>query len=581
MGMVRTLIALVFVAVATQATAQQQQPVRVALIIANSAYAQQPALANPARDAEAVRAALTRAGFQATISANRTKAQMEADLVAFRRRADAAEVSLIYFAGHGMRVGQTNWLLPVDFDATGIATEEDFESFALSHRTILRQLGASPTRIAVFDACRDNPYEAAIMARMSLAARSATVPARREVPVAQPGLAPIEADNVLVLFSAGAGQFALDGAQGQISPFAKAFTESVVTQTELRVMAGAVRDKVVEATGGERSRNAQRPYLSGSLGGREIYLMGAVVRVAPIGEEAAAFAKCNTEQSAACWRDYVARYPGGNNVSTAKIVLSSLERPAGPLGAPDTDSVDATRRALAAMTQAELNRGDYMVLSTRLIAQHGKANLERAAQLGDARAQWLLGMGYRYGLGGFPVDWALAVRWFKASSADGFARAQAFLGSMYALGESVEANQHEATRLYRLAVAQGDALAQAVLGQSYYYGTDATPQDEREAVRLYRLAVAQGNPLGQANLGVAYDEAKGGLVRDEREALRLFRLAADQGDSGGQANLGLMYEEGRGGVTANRQEAVRLYRLAAQKRNGFAQRQLSRLGETW
>ncbi len=518
-------VILAFAALVFGASASAQQQTRVALIIANSAYVQQNPLANPARDAEAVRAALTRAGFQASVSANRTNAQMRADLLAFRRRADTADVALVYFAGHGMRVGQTNWLLPTDFDAGSIASDEDFEARAISHRTILRELGRAPTRIAVFDACRDNPYEATIAARMSLAARSATVSGTRNPAAPQPGLVAVEADDILVLFSAGAGQFALDGPQGQLSPFARAFVASVTTQTELRVMAGKIRDTVVASTGGERSRTAQRPYLSGSLGGREVYLMGAPLRTAPIGEEAAAFNRCNTQQTAACWRDYVARYPNGNNISTAKIVLTSLERPANPVGASDLNAVDATRRALAAMTPAEWRRGDSGVLATRLIATHGRASLERAAQLGDARAQWVVSRGFGEQLGGFPYDAAASFRWAQASAADGFAPGQSTLGALYYRGRGVQRDEREALRLLRLAVAQDDAVGQSNLGVLYLNGVDGLPKDEREAVRLFRLAADKGNASAQANLGLRYAIGGGGTPRDDHEAVRLFRQA--------------------------------------------------------
>lgn len=583
MSFVRFVAALVIVVFATGAEAQAPAPKRVALIIANSAYAQQSVLANPARDAQAVRAALQRAGFAADILANRTKAQMEADLNAFRRRADAAEIALIYFAGHGMRVGQTNWLLPTDFDSSGIANEEDFESYAIAHRTILRQLGAAPTRIAVFDACRDNPYEAAIAARMNLAARSASVPRTRNPVAPQPGLAPIEADNVLILFSAAAGQFASDGVEGQPSPFARAFADTITTQTELRIVAGAIRDKVIASTGGEASRTAQRPYLSGSLGGREVYLMGAPVRTAPIGEEAAAFARCNTNWTVACWRDYVARFPDGNNVRTARIVLASLETPAAVTSDPSgLQAVEAVRRSLSAMPDADWSRGDENVLAARLIATHGRQNLERAAHLGDSRAQWIVGRAYGLGLGGFPDDDVRGARWYKTSAADGFALAQVSLGAEYAAGTSgVAKSDEEAVRLFRLAAEQGSAHGQANLGYMYRQGRGGLAKDEQEAVRLYRLAALQGNALGQANLGVMYDLGLGGLARDEREALRLFRLAADQGNPTGQANLALLYMQGRGGLQQDRAEAVRLFRLAARQGNQFAVQSLRQLGETW
>src|SRR6516165_2938274 len=76
---------------------------RVALVIGNSAYQNEPQLPNPARDAGAVGQSLERRGFDAIVATDLDKRGMDE---AFRRFAHAvrdADVALFYYAGHGMQ----------------------------------------------------------------------------------------------------------------------------------------------------------------------------------------------------------------------------------------------------------------------------------------------------------------------------------------------------------------------------------------------------------------------------------------------------------------------------------------------
>ena len=50
--------------------------------------------------------------------------------------------------------------------------------------------------------------------------------------------------------------------------------------------------------------------------------------------------------------------------------------------------------------------------------------LSRAAELGDSEAQFDLGYMYTIGIGDFEADSAEALRWYRRSAEQGFARAQ-------------------------------------------------------------------------------------------------------------------------------------------------------------
>ena len=88
---------------------------KYALIIGNSAYKRVPALRNPANDAKALAAALRNVGFaevRELIDAD--LGRLAKALKEFGDLAAKADWAVIYFAGHGVEVGGTNYLIPID-----------------------------------------------------------------------------------------------------------------------------------------------------------------------------------------------------------------------------------------------------------------------------------------------------------------------------------------------------------------------------------------------------------------------------------------------------------------------------------
>jgi len=63
---------------------------------------------------------------------------------------------------------------------------------------------------------------------------------------------------------------------------------------------------------------------------------------------------------------------------------------------------------------------------------------------------------------------------------------------MYAQGQEVAQNDQEAFRWFRKAAEQGYATAEAVLGSMYYEGRSGAPQDYVLAHMWLNLAAAQG-----------------------------------------------------------------------------------------
>ncbi|MCC8956436.1 caspase family protein [Bradyrhizobium sp. Pear77] len=230
---------------------------RVALVIGNGSYKSVPALTNPPTDAGDIAAALRRLGFAVTLITNGSFDEMRRGLIAFGRNAAGADMAAVYFAGHGMEINGDNWLIPVDAE---LKRDTDAANEAISLQSVMLQVSSTGSLgLVILDACRNNPF-AAKMSR-SLATRAAT----------NSGLGRIEpVGNVLVAYAARDGTTALDG-DGRNSPFAAALLRNIEAPgVEVTFMFRNVRDDVMEAT-----RNAQQPFVYGSLSRKAIYLAGA------------------------------------------------------------------------------------------------------------------------------------------------------------------------------------------------------------------------------------------------------------------------------------------------------------------
>jgi uncharacterized caspase-like protein len=290
---------------------------KVALVIGNSAYQNVGRLANPANDAAAIAAVLTNANFDVVDSRrDLSVVEMRKVLREFAGKARNADVAVIYYAGHGIEIDGTNYLIPVDAQLEQDTDVYD-EAFALE-RILVAAEPARQLRLVILDACRDNPF-AKTMKR--------TVGSR----AVGRGLAKVEpsSPNTMIAFAAKAGSTASDG-NGRNSPFATALVDHLTRPgLDLRKAFGFVRDDVLKATG-----NKQEPFVYGSLGGDDVALVPATAApVAPAPAPAAPAMAPVSESDAKVQRDYelalaigtsqvwaafVVRYPSGFYTELAK-----------------------------------------------------------------------------------------------------------------------------------------------------------------------------------------------------------------------------------------------------------------------
>jgi hypothetical protein len=233
---------------------------RVALIVGNSTYQTVPQLPNPARDASAVAKMFKDAGFD-TVDAqlNLGNLEFKRAIRKFEAAADTADIAVVYYAGHGLEIGGTNYLIPVD---ARLASDRDADDEAIPlERLVSSADGATRLRLIILDACRDNPFVATMHRERKMANRAIAA-----------GLGKVEptSTDTLIAYAAKAGSTADDG-DGQHSPFTAAVLKNLtVPGLDVRLAFGRVRDEVLKTTG-----NRQEPFVYGSLGGSNIALVPA------------------------------------------------------------------------------------------------------------------------------------------------------------------------------------------------------------------------------------------------------------------------------------------------------------------
>src|ERR1700726_2032889 len=231
---------------------------RVALVLGNSAYKNAPPLPNPVNDGAMIAATLKNAGFDVVDSRSDLPAlEMRRALRDFSDRARDADIAVIYYAGHGMEVDGTNYLIPVD---PKLERDTDVYDEALSlDRVLVAVEPAKQLRLVILDACRDNPFAKSMKKTVAL----------RSIGRAWAKIEPTS-PNTLIAYSAKAGSTALDG-DARNSPFTTALARHVTTPgLDVRRAFGFVRDDVLKESG-----NRQEPFVYGSRGGDDVPLVPA------------------------------------------------------------------------------------------------------------------------------------------------------------------------------------------------------------------------------------------------------------------------------------------------------------------
>jgi TPR repeat protein len=218
---------------------------RVALVIGNAAYPGGAALANPRNDAEDLGSALRKVGFDVVSGTDLTQRAFADTMAQFTSKAEGADVALVYYAGHAMQLDGENWLLPVDVRAD---TALNVRLTSLPLQTVVGEVeNRVKTTLVFLDACRNNPIEEALKARLRQSKRGfSETRGLARVTVASP--------DTLVVFATQPNATAADG-KGRNSPFTEALLENITTPgVEIETLM-----KRVSAAVGQKTGQTQEP----------------------------------------------------------------------------------------------------------------------------------------------------------------------------------------------------------------------------------------------------------------------------------------------------------------------------------
>jgi hypothetical protein len=253
---------------------------------------------------------------------------------------------VIYYAGHGIEVDGTNYLIPVD---ARLERDTDIydEAFSLD-RILVAVEPAKQLRLVILDACRDNPFARAM--KRSIASRSVGR-----------GLAKIEpmSPNTLIAYSAKAGSTAQDG---------------------------FVRDDVLKSTG-----NRQEPFVYGSLGGNDVALVpqrDAPAQPAPNSQVEIRhdYELALQVGNKAAMNAFIAQHPDGFYTSLAKLQLEKIAAEEAHAAATEKARLAEQERARLAAEGAK-KEAQAKAEADAKAAEEARLSAEKAKQATQAQAQ--------------------------------------------------------------------------------------------------------------------------------------------------------------------------------------------------
>ncbi len=279
----------------------------------------------------------------------------------FADQARDADVALVYYAGHGIEIDGTNYLIPTD---ARLERDTDIydEAFTLD-RVLLAIEPARQLRVVIVDACRNNPF--ADKMKRTVASRSVSR-----------GLARVEptVSNTLIAFAAKAGFIALDG-NSRNSPYATALVKYIAKPgLDLRRAFGFIRDAVLQSTG-----NRQEPYVYGTLGGEDVALVPAVKTEEPMkagdpeSEIRRDYELALQLRNMPALNAFLTQHPSGYYANLAKLQLYQLD-------AEDARVTATAQRADQQKAAADLKAGEEGRIAadkTKQVAQEQATEAER------------------------------------------------------------------------------------------------------------------------------------------------------------------------------------------------------------
>ena len=469
---------------------------RVALIIGNSNYQNAPILPNPERDARGIADMFQKAGYEIVTTAfNVGNLDFKSTIRKFEDTVTDADIAVIYYAGYGLNIHGTNYLIPID---AKLASDRDANNETITLEQLVESVhGAKLLRVIIIDACRDSPF-----ARIMKAERM--------------GLGAVQPNSIdtLIAYAAKPGTTADDGG-GDHSPFAAALIDNLfVPGLDIRLAFGRVRDEVLKKTG-----YMQEPFVYGSLGGGNIALVPAPNRpvVATDSEgEKSDYALVERIGTKGAWQVFLNQHPTGFYADLARqqiaIAVDALDRAAAKAQADSeaAQRAEADRQAEAKRRADETARQKAEQQAALAAAQRAARAAEQARLDAERQAARTREEEAR--------QTALAKRAAEAEAARKQAEAEAARKQAEAEAARKQAEAEAARKQAEAEAAKKQAEQQAAAEQARLAAERAKQQAEAEAAK--KQAEQQAAAEQAAERARQQAEAEAAKKRAEAEAAR-------------------------------------------------------------
>lgn len=167
------------------------------------------------------------------------------------------------------------------------------------------------------------------------------------------------------------------------------------------------------------------------------------------------------------------------------------------------------------------------------------ATLYKAAEAGDAQAQFEIATMYALSHYGFEKDMYLAVYWVKKAAEQEHPEAMTAYGTQLSLGEGVTRDMELAKKYLTKAAEKGIDRAMHNLADCYKKEGNAPL-----AVKWLKQAAETGYALSQYVYASYILDGYGGLAKDEATALNWLQKAADQNHADAIRKLSLLKSQG-------------------------------------
>lgn len=199
---------------------------RVALVLGNNAYQELGAsmqLTSPVHDAEDVARSLRTSGYLIATGKpvlNGTREEIAAATEQFAAMAKGAEAAVFYYSGHGIQIGEDNYLLPSDTPKiTGLSMLRGRAVHLRDSVMIALEEAGVKNKVVILDCCRDNPFSAQLESALSQVGKNIKTKSVGEITGYGPGF--------YLAFATSPGQTAADGNGDRNSPFTAAILKTI------------------------------------------------------------------------------------------------------------------------------------------------------------------------------------------------------------------------------------------------------------------------------------------------------------------------------------------------------------------